>query len=449
MEIHNLDQEEIRPLLFNYLFHFLLFILIFVLHMIINSKIIWISDVYKKLYLFCIYLGLIYCVYPIIPSIMIFLKYFKLKIIYIFKKFSFIFLIFSIIIGLLLSAVLLINTINSKVFCQECPFNISLNHLNHIFSNYYNKSPKQDEIKDNCKSRRCILDSVNLNEDYPYIYLCNYDPSYDFNDDEKIYKRTLPDGTEITTKNQLVCISLGIPYNEIDLNHNELYSYLDSCYYLSEFYYCKRFNQPKKTYNIDLDNGCPETNYLFLLYILCVLIIIIDIVITMLPWGVEFISLKRIIQLLSTGRRKSTSNNSTEKSSVISNQEETFKKENTFLIISPLNNENGNILNINKKLIKKNSTNEIIQNNINNKEEDKKNENIRPISTFENSERLGLKNNLKINNSRDLTNSTAINVFNRNKTQQDINISTELFSTQNPNKLNVRDKIEEDNKNNK
>ena len=94
MEIHNLDQEEIRPLLFNYLFHFLLFILIFVLHMIINSKIIWISDVYKKLYLFCIYLGLIYCVYPIIPSIMIFLKYFKLKIIYIFKKFSFIFLIF-------------------------------------------------------------------------------------------------------------------------------------------------------------------------------------------------------------------------------------------------------------------------------------------------------------------------------------------------------------------
>ena len=239
-----------------------------------------------------------------------------------------------------------------------------------------------------------------------------------------------------------------------------MYSYLDLCYYSIEFYYCKRFNEPKKKYDLNLGSECPESNYLFLVYILCVLIIIIDIVITMLPWGVEFISLKRIIQIMQTSRRKPNSNNSTAKSSVISNNEESFKKENTIVLIHSLENPNPNenAININKvknnnnkKLCIKDSTSEIINiNNINAIEEDEKNKAIaRPIRILQNSERFELKKNLELNpNPTNLSNSNVINVFNINKNQQDMNISTEFQKNQNPYK-SVRDKIEEENENRK
>ena len=94
-----------------------------------------------------------------------------------------------------------------------------------------------------------------------------------------------------------------------------------------------------------------------LVFILCVLIIIIDVVISVLPWGVEYFSLKRIVTILSTARRKANSNNSTARSSQISNAVESFKKEKTpVLILTPediINNENNNdILQLKKSTLK-------------------------------------------------------------------------------------------------
>jgi hypothetical protein len=63
-----------------------------------------------------------------------------------------------------------------------------------------------------------------------------------------------------------------------------------------------------------------------LIFILSVLIIIIDIIIALLPWGVEYMSLKKLISILSTTRRKTNSHNSTARSSQISNNEESFHK---------------------------------------------------------------------------------------------------------------------------
>ena len=470
MEIHNIEEEEIRPLVFNYIFHFILFILVFILHIIIYNKTFWISDIYAKIFAFGTYFGVIYFIFPIIPFCLIILKYFKIKIIAVFRKISLIFLIISITIGFLISAIILINTINSKKFYKECPFNISLTNLNYHFESFYKKEPEQDDIKELCKSRRCILDSTDINKEYSYIYLCNYDPSYEF-DDEIVYKRNFPNGTEITTKNQLICSPMGINYYNVFFNNNELYYYLDLCYYLSEFYYCERFNKPEKTYDIELDATCPETSYLFLLYILSILIIIIDIVISMLPWGVEFISLKRILEIMRTSRRKANSNNSTAKSSVISNNEETFKKENTLIIVSPINNEeniipvnrvnknkdnkdndennyNNNInININKNSIK-DSTNLLLNKNINNddEEDEKDNKVIKPINIVQSSERIVLKKNNFFINSDDNSSNNAIKIFNKNNMQRDINISTDFYNNQISKNLNVRDKIEEDNK---
>jgi hypothetical protein len=434
------EQEEIRPLIFNYAFHFILFILIFVLHVVIYNKIYWISSTFLSLYLFGTYFGIFYFLYPLIPMLFIFLKYFKKKIIIYFKKFSLYILIISILLGILNSAVILINTINSKTFCRECPFNLSIDHLENDFQKYFGTNPNNDEIKDLCKSRRCILNSVEPNNEYPYNYLCNYDPNYEFAEDaDTTYTRILPNKTEITTYNQLICTSVGINYDdEIQFKHQILDDYLHLCYYLSEFYYCQRFNQPQKTYNLELGTSCPETNYLFLLYILSVLIIIIDVVITMLPWGVEYVSLKRIILILETTRRKPNSNNSTAKSSSPSNNEESFKKEKTLIIISPLEEENiNNINNINNNNIIRDSNNPLILINRNeNKNNDHLTSSERPIIN-------------RISSDNNDNNQNVIFLHSKNKSQNEVNVATDVHGSILINNINARDRITLGNNNNK
>ena len=335
---------------------------------------------------------------------------FKKKIFLILKKLTLIFFIIAIIIGLLISAVILINTLYSKTFCRECPFSITLSHLNYLFEEYYKNGQSDDDIKDLCKSRRCILDEVNINDKFSYKYLCNYDPSDELNEKDKVYKKSL-NGKEITSLNQIDCSSS--EQLDISIKKTELYHYFYTCNDFTEFYYCQRFNKPEKEYEIDLGESCPEDNYLLLLYILCVLIILIDIVITMLPWGVEYISLKRILQLMNVTRRKANSNNSTQKSSIITNNEENFKKSKTEIIIVPSGNEE-NIISVNRRKL-------IIQDNdvVNSDENRNK---IQPIKIMQNSERV------KINNS--------INVFGKNEQ----NIPTEI-NNQNINN-NIRSQIE-------
>ena len=408
-----LEQDEIRPLTFIYVFHLILFILLFILHLLISSKVYWVSKIYYILFLLGIYFGILYFLFPVFPFYIIIWKKFKKKIFQILKTLTLAFLIISIIIGLFISVIILINIINSKTFIKECPFSITISHLNYLFGKFYDKNPSDNDIKDLCKSRRCILDEVNDNYNYPYKYLCNYNPTSDINKKGIIYKRKSLNGNEITSNTQIKCDLVGVSFMYLPLKHYELYKYLTLCNYLNDFYYCERFNKPEKEYEIDNGESCPEEAYLLLSYILCVLIIIIDIVITMLPWGVEYISLKRILQLMNVTRRNANSNNSTQKSSVITNNEESFKKSKTEIIVVPSGNEE-NIISINRRKL-------IIQDddNINNEENRKT---IQPIKIIQNSERV------KINSS--------INVFGKN----DENIPTEM-NNQNINN-NLRSQIE-------
>ena len=346
---HDAEQEEIKPLIFNYIFHALLFGLVYAMHIIMYERIYWIFSSLPILILLGSYLNLLYLVFPAFPLIFICKKNYKVKLVNQIKKITLILLIITIIFGLIVSIALLINTLNSKTFCKECPFNLKISHLNAVLGEYYGKNPDDDDIQDSCNSRRCVLDREEVDNKYPYIYLCNYNPTEEFDDDE-LYKRTLENGTEISTNNQITCKTVTSSYNSLSFDNSELYSYLDLCYFLADFYVCKRFNKPKQ-YNLDLTLACPETNYLLLVFILCVLIAVIDIVISVLPWGVEYFSLKRIVSILSTARRKANSNNSTARSSQISNDLESFKKEKTpVLIITPSEN-NNNEYNINNENI--------------------------------------------------------------------------------------------------
>jgi hypothetical protein len=329
------------------------------------------------------------------------------------KKLTLVFLILSIIIGLLISAIVLINTLYSITYCKECPFSITIFHLNYIFLEYYNNKQSDDDLKELCKSRRCVLDEINNNDKYSYKYLCNYDPTNELYEKDKIYKKYSLNGKEITSINQIICNLVPDSYFSLSLKHNELYNYLMLCNNYIEFYYCERFDKPEKEYEIEYGETCPEENYLLLSYILCVLIILIDIVITMLPWGVEYISLKRILRLMNVSRRKPNSHNSTQKSSVVTNNEESFKKSKTEVIIVPSNNEE-NIISVNRRKLKIQDDDTI------NNEENRKT--IQPIKIIQNSERV------KINSS--------INVFGKN----DENIPTEM-NNQNINN-NLRSQIE-------
>ena len=127
MELHDIEQEEIRPLKFNYLFHFFLFVLIFILHLIIYSKVYWISEIFEKFFIILSFLIIIYFLFPIIPLIMIFLKRFKLKIIHIFKKLSFLFLIIFNITYESHSTPLI-----NFMFFNHIYFNWNINNCSHI-----------------------------------------------------------------------------------------------------------------------------------------------------------------------------------------------------------------------------------------------------------------------------------------------------------------------------
>ena len=356
---HETEQEEIKPLIFNYVFHSLLFGLIFAMHIILYWRIFWLFSSLAVLFLISSYLNILYFIFPLFPLIFICKKIYQLRLINQIKKITLILLIITITFGLIASIVLLINALNSKSFCRECPFNLRLSHLNAVFGEYYGKTPNDDDIQDSCSSRRCVFDREETDSQYPYIYLCNYNPTEEFDDDD-LYKRVLENGTEISTNIQITCQTVTSTYNSIPFDNSELYSYLDLCYFMADFYVCKRFNKPKQ-YNLDLTLSCPETNYLLLVFILCALIAVIDIVISILPWGIEYFSLRRIVSILSSARRKANSYNSTARSSQISNDEESYKKEKTpVLIVCPSensNNENNNdniynILHLKKSALK-------------------------------------------------------------------------------------------------
>ena len=114
--------------------------------------------------------------------------------------------------------------------------------------------------------------------------------------------------------------------------------------------------------------------------------------------GVEYFSLKRIVSILSTARRKANSNNSTARSSQISNDVESFKKEKTpVLIVTPNennineNNNNENILNVLQ--LKNSSLKESKINLISSREEEQNKQKIVNIKLINsNSERKKLVN---------------------------------------------------------
>ena len=169
----------------------------------------------------------------------------------------------------------------------------------------------------------------------------------------------LPNGTELISDIEFNCYYLEPTYRQIYFNSNIYYNYLDICSYCTNFYICERFSEPKNYYMMKKNEECPEDNYLILLYIISCLIIVTDIIISLLPWFIEYISFKKILFINENNSTVSSASMSTKKSTTNSNSNsnnaENFKKEETIIIVRPLNLKEN-----------KNEEDKKIQKNINN-----------------------------------------------------------------------------------
>ena len=111
------------------------------------------------------------------------------------------------------------------------------------------------------------------------------------------------------------------------------------CNSYEEFYICQRISEPL-TYSFKEDFNCPKNNYFTILLIFCLVNVILNLIISFLPWRAEYIKYDKLIRILTQGNHRNNRNhsksfNSTQNNSKIhhGNNEESFKKEPTEIII--------------------------------------------------------------------------------------------------------------------
>ena len=374
-----------------YILHFIFYFIIIIFNFILIKQIIWLKKVLYYLYLSCSYFDLLFFIFPIIPFFLIISKKLKKKYLRLLKQLTLIFYIVSIILGLVFSIVLTINIIESSDFCKDCPFNL----------------PIDQEINESkCKNRICILNYEDLENKYPYEYLCNYNPNKYFEGKEGPFRRKINDTTEIVSDSEIICNKYD--FKEYIFQNKIINKYLSICKSVEEFHICQRFLEPKK-YNIENNYECPNDNYFNSIYIFCILNLFFNLIISFAPWKLELNIYEKVFtRFRGNNNRISNSFKSTKNSSKILEQieEGNFKKEPTDLIIVSNNNKNLNV-----------NTNA----NINNIENDDNNNNVYTIQINPNGKKNNLKkeNNIRITEKTDGANQNK-NIINNPQNSADI-----------------------------
>ena len=327
--------SEIKSFRNKYIFHLVICSILIIFNFILLSKIIWIKNLFYILYLAFSYFSILYFIIPVLSLFLALLKKLNKKNIPKLRLFCFIFCVLAITIGLFLSIILMINTIEFPEFFRECPFNMKIKDINN---------------KSFCNNRICILNYENKENIYRYEYLCNLEPSKYF-DEKGPFKRSINESFNIQSDYQIECEKYDDINNYI-IKNDIINRYINLCFPQKDLYICKRFNKPKY-FKIKENYKCPEDNYSNNLYIFCVLNIFINLVLSFIPWRIEIVSYDKIILPLRRINRVSNSLNSTIDNSKIDEEskKESFKKVPTQVIIISNNsiniNEINNVNNIN------------------------------------------------------------------------------------------------------
>jgi hypothetical protein len=244
-----------------------------------------------------------------------------------------------------------------------------------------------------------------LNNKYPYEYLCNYDPTSEFDE--------IRNNTSNETFFQIECTQIDKKSNQNIYGYQEINTFISMCNSYDEFFICKRLNKPI-SYALAIDFECPNNNYFNILLIMCLASVILNLIISFIPWRLEYLKYKRLIIILRqmSTRNASKSLNSTQNNSKVqqnnnAEKEESFKKEPTEIIIvyteagekmdvdQNLSFDNNNIDNINNNAEDNNNI-KLKINKIIPKKKESNNDNIFTINKKNNSYEI-INQNEKIN----------------------------------------------------
>ena len=343
--------NTLKSLKVTYIIHIILFIGIFFFNFFFVSEIFWLKKILMHIYSNTKYIYIIFIIPPIISLILLLKNKITKNNVKIFKVIAIIFCTLAIIFGIALSAILMINAIEYPEFCKECPFNLPLIQINNI-----NK-----ESQEKCTERRCAKNMQNLNsneknENEFYEYICNYDPTSEFEQvKESSYSENNNNSSAIKSDN-IICKEINKDNIEITnslFENNFVSEFYYKCNSHTKFYICERSKAPNE-YNLEDDFICPEMDYITKLVIFCILNVVINLICAFYPWKSQYnkyITLISCYQPRTAG--KSNSFSSTVNSSKIQKdniEEENFERSPTEIIIVYGNNSN-NINNIDNEVI--------------------------------------------------------------------------------------------------
>ena len=327
---NNRYMAKIKDLKINYIIQLILNIIVIVFNFVIKIEIFWQYSLFYYLYLSLIIFGIFYFLIPIGLFSYILLKKLNQKSIKICKIISFTFCVLVVITGLGFIIILMMNALETTDYCRECPFNLQNAYVNNIYDKYIENNIKDKELKKFCASRRCIFNNENLNNKYPYEYICNYDPTPEFDE--------IKNKTSNETLSQIECNQIDKKNNQNIYGYQEISKFISMCNSYNEFFMCKRLYKPI-SYSLAIDFECPNNNYFSILLIFCLASVILNLIISFIPWRLEYLKYKNLIIILrqinirnESKSLNSTQNNSKVKKNNNAEKEESFKKEPTEII---------------------------------------------------------------------------------------------------------------------
>ena len=350
--MESIIQKAINRLKSLYIIHIIVIASILIFNFVLISQIYWLKKILQKLYLLSSIISIIFFIVPIISLIFICTKKLKKRNFNIFKILTLIFCVVSITLGFFFSGILMMNAIESPEFCKECPFNLPIQEISNLI--------QSNKLNNKCKERRCVINTKNYeilekNENDFYEYLCNYNPTSEFEEIEETSDNIKCNKID---KNNLI-IS--------DLENNYVFNFYDVCNPYVEFYSCERSKAPNK-FKLEENFVCPGTSYMTILITFCMLNIILNLVINFMPFKLEY---NKYFEMTNPPRivmPKSNSFNSTINSSQLPKDnnietEDKFERAPTEILIIVNNKNKDNVNNINKNNKKEENNDE---NNINN-----------------------------------------------------------------------------------
>ena len=303
--------------------------------------------IYKILYEFFKYSYIIIIFFLIIPiTLLIIVPLFKnkVKVLQFLQDTMFYFIFISFLVGLLINITVWYTSFNAEVFIKICPFHYNSSSLKKMIEKYDNE--------DFCGIRMCYLYSEDDTKTLPYNYFCNYDSSKEFDSKNNMeLTRINSDGKSVKSNIFITCKII----LKIVITDETLISYTSLCQ--KNYYYdCQLFEKPDIEEYSPINNieSCPDSNYISTSFSLSVSFLIIDLICFSFIFFVEFLILKKII-IINCPEERNKENHSTINSSIKNDNQqnnnsgnnEEFKKEPTEVIIIENNNQNNNNSNIN------------------------------------------------------------------------------------------------------